>query len=453
MKCVLAALLLAAIASMSRAQSLETAVAPAASGSLTGLADSAVPGSPTGLADSAALRATVFGPAPEALAPVPQRVPLLELEVRVPWRRPLPPIVWFDARLRAWLSPQPGPAPLVVVIAGTGGSGNSSQAGTLRAVLYGAGYHVLTLPSPTFPGFIAAASRTGVAGDLAQDGRDLYDAIAEILAHLPRGMQVTDLDVIGYSLGGANAAFVKAIDARAGRLHVHRAVLINPPVSLFDSVLRLDELFALALGPGDAGVERFYRRLYAALANLYRASDRVSLDEDFLLGAAASVLKTDREFEASIALSFRIDLVNMFFLGDLYTKAGVVIDPRHPPKVGDSLEQIGIELRSKPFSAYLEQIYLPYYLKARPGSTVSSLRAANRLSIIGTALAQGADYYAQTNRDDLILDAEELAWLEHTFGPRIAVYDHGGHLGNLGERRQVGDLLDMLAGRWHGGGN
>jgi hypothetical protein len=30
------------------------------------------------------------------------------------------------------------------------------------------------------------------------------------------------------------------------------------------------------------------------------------------------------------------------------------------------------------------------------------------------------------------------------------VYDHGGHLGNIGERQQVSDMLDMLAGRWPG---
>ena len=28
--------------------------------------------------------------------------------------------------------------------------------------------------------------------------------------------------------------------------------------------------------------------------------------------------------------------------------------------------------------------------------------------------------------------------------------DHGGHLGNLGDRRQIADMLDMLAGRWTG---
>jgi hypothetical protein len=30
------------------------------------------------------------------------------------------------------------------------------------------------------------------------------------------------------------------------------------------------------------------------------------------------------------------------------------------------------------------------------------------------------------------------------------VYPHGGHLGNLGERQQAADLLQMLAGTWHG---
>ena len=54
----------------------------------------------------------------------------------------------------------------------------------------------------------------------------------------------------------------------------------------------------------------------------------------------------------------------------------------------------------------------------------------------------------QTNSDDPILIQPELAWLRSTLGDRIVVYDHGGHLGNLGERRQIADMLDMLAGHW-----
>ena len=424
------------------------AAAFAHAGELEAIAPPPAPGPATGLADSAALRATVFGTPPQDLAPMPSRVPLTEINIAFPWARPVPDVFWFDRELRVWFSAQPKPAPLAIVISGTGSDGNTAKLSTLRGALYGAGYHVLTMPSPTFPGFIVSASSTGVAGDLMQDGHDLYAAMQQIIAHLPKKVRITDIDVLGYSLGGANAAVVKSIDDTEGKLKIHRALMIDPPVSLFASVGRLDKLFAASVGTGDDAIENLYRKLYAELANLYRASDRVQIDENFLLGAAAAVLRTDQEFSAAIALSFRIDLVNMFFAGDLYAGTGVVVDPEHPPKVGDSLEETQRILRNKPFSEYFTRVFAPYYLKHRPNSTSASLIADNRLDIIGSALRDNTDYYAQTNSDDLILDRRELQWLRDTLGPRIAVYDHGGHLGNIGERQQVSDMLDMLAGRW-----
>jgi pimeloyl-ACP methyl ester carboxylesterase len=409
-------------------------------------------GPATGLADSAALRATVFGTPPQDIAPLPEKVPLEEINIALPWVRTVPDVFWFDRRLRVWLSAQEKPAPLAIVISGIGSDGNTSQLSTLRAALYGAGYHVLTMPSPTFPGFIVSTSSTGVAGDLLQDGRDLYAAMQQVVVHLSSHIQITDVDILGYSLGGANAAVVKSIDAVEGKLRIHRAVMINPPVSLFTSVGRLDTLFASSIGSEDAGVERLYKRLYSRLANLYRMSDKVPTDDNDLLAAAATVLKTDADFSAAIALTFRIALMNMFFAGDLYAGTGVVIDPRHPPRASDSLEDTARVLRGKPFSEYFAKVFAPYYLAHRPNSTPESLKADNRLDIIGATLRSNPDYYAQTNSDDLILDKPELAWLKATLGERIAVYDHGGHLGNLGERRQISDMLNMLSGHWKGSG-
>jgi Alpha/beta hydrolase family len=407
-----------------------------------------VSGPAAGLADSAALRATVFGVAPQDMATLPDKVPVSELTVTLPWRQPVPAVLWFNKKLKVWFTAQKQAAPLAIVISGTGSDGNTSKLQVLRAALYGAGYHVLTMPSPTFPGFIVSTSSTGVAGDLLQDGHDLYGAMQEIVNHLPRKVKITEIDVLGYSLGGANAAIVKSIDAKQGKLKIHRVVMINPPVSLFSSVGRLDKLFAAYIGSGNEGVEQLYRRLYAQLANLYRASDQVQIDENFMLGAAAATLKTDAEFSAAISLVFRTDLVNMFFCGDLYAKTGVVIDPNHPPKVSDSLDEMQRELRDKPFSEYFTRVFAPYYLKHRPGSTSASLIADNRLDIIGDDLRNNPDYYVQTNKDDLILDQRELNWLKSTLGAKIVVYDHGGHLGTLGERQQIADMLDMLAGRW-----
>jgi hypothetical protein len=420
-----------------------TVVAPVRPNALSSKAEPA-----TGLADSAALRATVFGAPPQAIAPMPQTVPLQEINIALPWARPVPDVFWFDRRLRVWFSAQPKAAPLAIVISGIGGDGNTTKLSLLRGALYGAGYHVLTMPSPTFPGFIVSASSTGVAGDLRQDSRDLYAAMQEIIAYLPHNVQIIEVDVLGYSLGGANAAVVKSIDAVEGKLKIHRAVMINPPVSLFASVTRLDKLFAISIGSADAGVEQLYRRLYTRLANLYRNSGQVRVDDNDLLSAAATVLKTDADFSAAIALSFRTALVNMFFAGDLYARTGVVVDPSRPPRVGDSLEETARVLRGKPFAEYFAKVFAPYYLVRRPHSTVESLQRENGLDIIGEELRRNPDYYALTNSDDLILDEAELAWLQATLGERIAVYDHGGHLGNLGERQQVADMLEMLAGLW-----
>jgi len=406
----------------------------------------------TGLADSAALRATVFGTPPQDIAPLPASVPLDEIDISMPWAQPVPKVLWFDSRLRVWFSAQDKPAPLAIVISGTGSDGNTSKLSTLRGALYGAGYHVLTMPSPTFPGFIVSTSSTGVAGDLMQDGRDLYAAMQRVIAHLPKHAPITEIDVLGYSLGGANAAIVKSIDAQEGKLQIHRAVMINPPVSLFASIDRLDKLFAQSIGSGDAGLENLYRRLYTRLANLYRASEKVQIDDTDLFAAAASVLRTDADFSATIALMFRLELIDVFFAGDLYAHTGVVIDPRHPPGVEDSLQGIEQKLRAMTFADYFDKVFVPYYTAHRPGSTPQSLRADNRLDIIGASLREDPDYYVQTNSDDLILSPAELAWLRSTLGSRIVVYDHGGHLGNLGDRRQVADMLDMLGGRWQGRG-
>lgn len=404
----------------------------------------------TALDGSAALRATVFGTPPQDIAPLPERVPIAEINLAMPWAKPVPPLFWFARKLRVWFSAQPGPAPLAIVISGTGSDGNTRSQSILRGVLYGAGYHVLTLPSPTFPGFIVSTSSTGVSGDLFQDGNDLYQAIQRIIGVLPDDVAITGIDILGYSLGGANAAIVKSIDAREGKLGIRRAVMINPPVSLFSSIDRLDRLFATSIGD-EAGIERLYQKLYAQLGNLYRASGRLEIDQNFLLGAAAAVLRSDREFAAAIALTFRLALVEMFFVGDLYAKTGIVVDAADPPGPGDSLESIGVQLRTRPFAEYFAKVFAPYYLQHRRGATRESLIAQNSLQWIGETLHNDPDYHVLTNADDLILDREELAWLRRTFGSRIVVYPGGGHLGNLGERQQMADLLAMLAGNWHGG--
>ena len=277
------------------------------------------------------------------------------------------PVFWFDKRLRVWLSAQDKPAPLAIVISGTGSDGNTAKLSTLRAVLYAAGYHVLTMPSPTFPGFIVSTSSTGVAGDLEpgwtrfvrRDGRDHRAPAAQGENHRHRRARIQpgrrerghrevhrrDGAQAQHSPGGDDQSAGQPVllggEARQAVRQVASAMAM-PASSAFISSCMPSSRICTAHPTGSR-------------------STRISCSE-----RPRRSCKTDAQFSAAIALTFRIALANVFFAGDLYSGAGVVVDPRHPPKVGDSLEGIAATLRTKTFAEYFTRIFAPYYLKRRP---------------------------------------------------------------------------------------
>src|SRR5216684_8020045 len=51
------------------------------------------------------------------------------------------------------------------------------------------------------------------------------------------------------------------------------------------------------------------------------------------------------------------------------------------------------------------------------------------------------------NRNDVLLKAEDLAWLESTFAPaHLTLFEHGGHLGNLSQPAVQRAILGALDG-------
>ena len=48
------------------------------------------------------------------------------------------------------------------------------------------------------------------------------------------------------------------------------------------------------------------------------------------------------------------------------------------------------------------------------------------------------------NLDDILVSAEDVAYLEKVFGKRATIYPHGGHLGNLWYPENKEHLLDVF---------
>ncbi len=116
--------------------------------------------------------------------------------------RAIPEVFWYASTLATIaFSPQPGPAPLVFIIPGTGASYDSGKSLILQRTLYAAGLHVVSLPSPIHPTFIVAASASRRPGLLAEDAEDLYRVMPLIRRQLEDEFAITGYDLAGYSLG------------------------------------------------------------------------------------------------------------------------------------------------------------------------------------------------------------------------------------------------------------
>ena len=144
--------------------------------------------------------ATILGTPQGFRSSLPEDVPVKTMVLETDQKKP--DIFFYDRGLRYTVAFQNRKAPLVFLIAGTGGSSKSAKIVALMANLYHAGFHVIALPSPTFPNFIIDASTTHVPGNLPDDAVDLYRVMEKIWSQAKGRIDVSHFLLAGYSLGG-----------------------------------------------------------------------------------------------------------------------------------------------------------------------------------------------------------------------------------------------------------
>jgi hypothetical protein len=385
--------------------------------------------------------ATILG-TPQNLRPdtrdeVPVKTMVLETDHKKP------EIFFYDRGLRYTVAFQEGKAPLIFLIAGTGGSSRSSKMLALMNNLYRAGFHVVALPSPTSSNFIINASTSHVPGNLTEDAADLYQAMEQIWNVSREQIEVSDFFLAGYSLGGTEAAFVAKLDEERKVFDFRRVLMINPSVSLYTSVSRIEGLLdGISGGPRRIGA--FYNRVMAKSTDFYRKGDFVAIDDDFLFAAYQAQILNRDEAGGMIAVSFRISSAGMIFTSDVMTHGGYVVPKNRELKNSDSLEDYFWTSLHLSFLDYFNEFFVPYFKSRHPGLTKEELLESLSLKSIEGYLASSAKIGVITNEDDFILAPGELDYLRRVFGPRIKIYPRGGHLGNLEYRDNMDFLIDRL---------
>lgn len=357
--------------------------------------------------------------------------------------RKKPEIFFYDRGLRYTVAFQNRKAPLVFIIAGTGGSSKSAKMVALMTNLYHAGFHVVALPSPTFPNFIIGASTTHVPGHLAEDAADLYRVMEQIWNECKGSIEVTDFSLAGYSLGGTEAAFVARLDEERKVFDFRRVLMLNPAVSIYTSVAKIEGLLDRIPG-GSRRIGAFYNRVMAKSTDFYRKGDFVAIDDDFLFAAYNARILDRDEAGGMIAVSFRISTAGMIFASDVMTQGGYVVPKNRELKNSDSLEDYFWTSLHLSFLDYFDEYFVPFFQSRHPGLTKEELVEALSLKSIESYLAASPKISVITNEDDFILAPGEIDYLRRVFGPRLKVYPRGGHLGNLEHRDNMAFLIDGL---------
>jgi pimeloyl-ACP methyl ester carboxylesterase len=385
--------------------------------------------------------ASILG-TPRSLRPnLPGEVPVKTMVLETDQEKP--EIFFYDRGLRYTVAFQDRKAPLVFLIAGTGGSSRTPKVVALMENLYHAGFHVIALPSPTFPNFIIDASTTHVPGNLSDDAADLYRVMEKIWSQSKGRIEVSDFLLAGYSLGGTEAAFVAKLDDERKVFDFRRVLMLNPAVSLYNSVSRIEGLLDPIPG-GPRRIGAFYNRVMAKSTDFYRKGDFVAIDDDFLFAAYQAQILNRDEAGGVIAVSFRISSAGMIFASDVMTHGGYVVPKNRNLKNSDSLDDYFWTCLHLSFLDYFKEYFIPYFQSREPGLTREKIMEALSLKSIESYLASSNKIGVITNEDDFILAPGELDYLRRVFGPRLKVYPCGGHLGNLEYRDNMAFLIDWL---------
>ncbi|MEE3327657.1 MAG: alpha/beta hydrolase [Myxococcota bacterium] len=380
--------------------------------------------------------ATVIGTPPELQAQVPLKIRMKLLDIKRFPDREIPPVFWGGDKLRYAVARQKGPAPLVFVIAGTGGNYFDSKVIFLMRALYEAGFHSVGISSPTHPSFITTASQFEMPGLPGQDAEDLMAIMQTMRRNLEDQIEITGFGLAGYSLGATQAAFVAEMDSREKQFDFQYVYLINPSVNLYTSAGILDQLYQTALPDGDQSINQLVSNSLKEAVHFVHAAGRSPLGSEFLYRAIASMHPSDVDLEGAIATVFRLSSSNLSFTADVMTESGKIVEPGTKLSTGTNMDPYFNSSLQWSFLRYFEELLLPFW-REKLELKQDQLIARAGLPHIQDFLATSPHVAMVTNRDDLILGPGDLDFLERTFGSRATIYPWGGHCGNLEYKENI----------------
>lgn len=344
-------------------------------------------------------------------------------------------------KLRIRYSPHPGPAPLVFLLPGFGGSAYSGAARYLAQLLTDHGFQVLSLPSPFHWNFTLGASRSALPGLTERDSEDMYRAMQSALNAVRERFhpEITRIGLIGMSHGALTAAHLSKLDSERKKIGFDATLLINPPIDLLGAIRTIEQLADLEARYTEK--QRSNIQSYA-IGTGSAALSRDIEDPDYFAHWDRRLKLDDEKIRYLIGWTLRQPVGSSLYVSALVHPAMGFL--RAPITWGYRSARLE-EARSYDLMSYLERVLVPHLERTSKRKLgFEELVRESSLKGIAPALRDNPKVYLMHNADDFLVSGEDLTFAERIFGDRATIYPRGGHLGNLWYTQNRRDILTTL---------
>ncbi|WP_338998955.1 serine/threonine protein kinase [Fusobacterium animalis] len=388
--------------------------------------------------------ATIIGSATMMTPGVSENIPLKVYEIQIKDKKDIPDVFWYASKFKFSFSKQKNKkAPLIFVLAGTGSDYNTTRVKFMQRIFHDAGYHTIAISSQMSQQFMISASSNSVPGLLLEDNKDIYKAMKLAYNKIKDQVEVTDFYIMGYSLGGSNAAVLSYIDEKEKVFNFKRVFMVNPPVDLYNSAVKLDKYLDDYTGGKTEGIEKLLNTTLAKVKGGL-TSEYANIGVDTIYNIVKGDILSDAEKKAYIGLAFRLASTDLNFISDFMTKSHVYT--KNPEKVDKytNMKEYFKAVNFATFEDYVNKIGFPYYKKHNKDYSIEALKREASLKVIEDYLRTSPKIAAVTNADELILNEKDFAFLKDVFKDRLVIYPKGGHCGNMFYKENVDVMLKFL---------
>ena len=388
--------------------------------------------------------ATIIGSATMMTPGVSENIPLKVYEIQIKDKKDIPDVFWYASKFKFSFSKQKNKkAPLIFVLAGTGSDYNTTRVKFMQRIFHDAGYHTIAISSQMSQQFMISASSNSVPGLLLEDNKDIYKAMKLAYNKIKDQVEVTDFYIMGYSLGGSNAAVLSYIDEKEKVFNFKRVFMVNPPVDLYNSAVKLDKYLDDYTGGKTEGIEKLLNTTLAKVKGGL-TSEYANIGADTIYNIVKGDILSDAEKKAYIGLAFRLTSTDLNFISDFMTRSYVYT--KNPEKVNKytNMKEYLKAVNFATFEDYVNKIGFPYYKKHNKDYSIEALKREASLKVIEDYLRTSPKIAAVTNADELILNEKDFAFLKDVFKDRLVIYPKGGHCGNMFYKENVDVMLKFL---------